>query len=98
MTSYITTKKSSTQTVLAHGSRGPEVKRLQQLLDTYLKPSPKQALALNLNKRVILATVHKSGIDDHAQALCAQLGATEVLHPANDAHHQDHVHIGFDAK
>ena len=30
--------------------------------------------------------------------LCARLGATELLHPGNDAHHQDHVHIGFDAK
>lgn len=254
MTSYITTKRSSTQTVLAHGNRGPEVKRLQKLLNTYLKPSPRlvedgifgslteaavcsyqkaahlhvsgrvnaatwarlesgrvfhvhpvtppageglarlaqQVLALNLNKRVILATVHESGIDDHAQALyniqdtaagkqarrssyandglpaapggtvlldqrllttmltlektysfevseiaggchsansrhyrglavdvnvingkhvspanpyfmqvvqlCARLGATELLHPGNDAHHQDHVHIGFDAK
>jgi Putative peptidoglycan binding domain. len=151
-----------------------------------------QVLALNLKKRVILATVHESGIDDHAQALyniqdtaagkqarrssyandglpaapggtvlldqrllttmltlektysfevseiaggchsansrhyrglavdvnvingkhvspanpyfmqvvqlCARLGATELLHPGNDAHHQDHVHIGFDAK
>ena len=30
--------------------------------------------------------------------LCARLGATELLHPGNDSHHQDHVHIGFDAK
>src|SRR4029077_8831196 len=101
-----------------------------------------QVLALNLNKRVVLATVHESGIDDHAQAfyniqdtaagkqarrssysndglpaapggtvlldqrllttmlvspanpyyvqfaqLCARLGATQLFHPGNDAHH-----------